>query len=251
MARRLTAASSQSFSSLTTPITGLPLTIAAWFKPASTGANSVILCLGDSGSSTNLIELYYDATAQAMQMYDGGVQAQSPTGINSTSTWYHVAGRASSGSLDSAKNGTFGSAGAGVAQTVNAIYLGAQRFSGALSGFCDGALAEVGLWNVALAQSEITSLSLGYSPLMIRPQNLVDYWDCIGRGTNEIDWMGSAALTNTNGSTVVDHPPIIYPGSGFMYAVPSAGGPVDVPANLSLPTLGTGIYQPIMAGFAS
>lgn len=227
MARRLTAASSQSFSSLTTPISsGFTLTAAMWFKPASFTANSVMFCLGDSGSSSNIAEIYQ--TGSTFNAFVDGTSANASNGVTSTTTWYHGCLRMGNGGavVDVALGGVFGSANGIPGQSFNAIYLGAQRFSGSLSGFCDGALAEVGLWNIALSNAEVASLALGFSPLMIHPQNLVAYWPLFARATDEEDWVGTYKMVNSNGSTAVDHPRIIYPGSGFTYAVSGAGGPI-------------------------
>lgn len=224
MARRLTAASSQYFrTTLSAPVAGLPVTISAYFKPAS-ATTSVVLCLGDSFGSSNLIELYYDAGNGFFRMYDGGVQPSTPSGVTA-GTWYHVAGRAANiaaTGVSAAKDGVFGAADSGVPQTVNIVYLGAQLFGGGVSTFCDGSLAEVGLWNVSLSDDEVAVLALGYSPLFVRPRNLVAYWPLLGRATDEEDWVGGYPLVNVNGSTVVDHPPIIYPEQGRMIVVPSA-----------------------------
>lgn len=229
MARLFTAASSQYFSAATTPITSGVLTMAGWFKPSSLAANGVILGLADSGSSSNLMEIYFDKDNATLQCFiDDGSSAQAGaavSSITSTSTWYHVCGRRPlTSSLDAAVNGTFGTqlTGLAVAPTVNAIYMGVQRISGALSGYLDGALAEVGLWNAALTNDEVASLAAGYSPLFVRPQSLVAYWPLNARATNEEDWVGGYALTNNNGATSTFHPRVIYPRGMQLVAFPAA-----------------------------
>lgn len=84
-----------------------------------------------------------------------------------------------------------------------------------------GRVAEFGLWNVALTVDEAEALASGYSPLMIRQNNLVGYWPMFGRsGTAadalEEDWVGGRTLSSVGWNmNVADHPPrIIYPGRG-------------------------------------
>ena len=70
-----------------------------------------------------------------------------------------------------------------------------------------GSIAEPAVWNVVLTDAEVAILGAGFSPLFVRPQNLVFYPDLI-RGLN--DKVGGLTLT-ANGTVVSAHPPIIYP----------------------------------------
>jgi hypothetical protein len=82
------------------------------------------------------------------------------------------------------------------------------RMAGAT--FANGTIAEVGVWNVALAAADFLALSKGISPLLVRPDALVAYWPLIGHASPEIDLRGRNELTVT-GATQVAHPRIMYP----------------------------------------
>ncbi len=69
--------------------------------------------------------------------------------------------------------------------------------------FCDGRIAEVGIWNAALTAAEIASLAKGMACDKIRPQSLVFYAPLI----REIqDVRGARTITNNNAATVATHP---------------------------------------------
>ncbi len=77
------------------------------------------------------------------------------------------------------------------------------------SGFSwDGQLAEMAVWpGYLLTDSEAVSLSKRYAPFVVHPAGLETYPQMI---REVIDYKG-IALTN-QGTTVADHPPIIYAG---------------------------------------
>lgn len=84
---------------------------------------------------------------------------------------------------------------------------------GAGTNFYDGDMAEVAFWDVALTAADVKTLSLGFSPYHVRPQNLLgahgQYWNFYKNGLNNaVSRMGST-LTN-NGTFGSDHPRI-YP----------------------------------------
>jgi hypothetical protein len=85
-----------------------------------------------------------------------------------------------------------------------------------------GMVAEVGIWNVALTDTEVLMLSLGYSPLLIRPQNLVFYVPLVR--DNDNDLVGGLSLTPTNGPTVSPHPAILNPYTPHNNFFVTAGG---------------------------
>ena len=47
------------------------------------------------------------------------------------------------------------------------------------SGYVDGKMAEAAIWDTDLTAVEVAILAKGYSPLFVRPQNLVAYWPLI------------------------------------------------------------------------
>jgi hypothetical protein len=75
--------------------------------------------------------------------------------------------------------------------------------------YMDGRIAEVGIWDVALTDAEIAILAAGFSPLFIRPQNLVAYWPLIR--DEDQDRVGGYGFTAYNTPTIGVHPPVIMP----------------------------------------
>lgn len=90
-------------------------------------------------------------------------------------------------------------------------------------------LAEFGIWHgVILSAAEITALSLGYSPRLISPQNLVGYYPLIGRTSPEIELMaGNDGVVNGN-PTAFPHPSMIYPNMPQIITVPAAAAAASV-----------------------
>lgn len=88
------------------------------------------------------------------------------------------------------------------------LFIGQNMWGGAEpTTFLKGSLAEIAIWNAVLTEDEIISTTKGFSPSLIRFQNLVHYWDLV-RGLNDI--VGGYVFTN-EGSVVVPHPRVILP----------------------------------------
>ena len=232
MARTLVAASSNRYATSSTPVTGVPFTVACWYKPATVTANQVLFNIGVAGSSANMHEIYFGTTSKNLfANSQTGSVGQSSSGTNTITTagtWYHCAGvYTSTTSRLAYVNGT-----AGTADTtsvtpagLDACYIGVQRFSGSFAGYCNGDLAEVALYSAALTDAEVASLAAGYSPLLVRPQSLVGYWPLFARATNEEDWTGGRAGTPNGTPAAADHPPrIIYPSRPRIIIPAAAGG---------------------------
>lgn len=192
-------------------------TFAGWFHADSVAANNTILATGNSGgSSTNFRVLRTNTSSQAELSINDGVGT---TSINSTTTfstgaWNHaVAIFASSTSRTVYLNGgnsatnTTSRAPSGINRTSVGAKLGNTA-----AGFFDGHLADVAAWNVALSADDVLSLSLGYSPLLIRPDALIFYMPMFGYGSPEPDIRGANVMT-VNGAPAVGttHPRILYP----------------------------------------
>ncbi len=75
------------------------------------------------------------------------------------------------------------------------------------SQYIDGTIAELGIWDVKLTDAEFLILANHYSPLFVRPQNLVSYWRLIRGIDDEI----LGIVGSNNNTTVVAHPSVIYP----------------------------------------
>lgn len=209
-ARNFVAASSQRITASSAVVTSPPMTFSCFFRPASLTANATLVGI----YNTSVDDGYYlilrgnDAgdplAATANQATVSSGSATTGTSGITTGVWYHGAAVYVSTSnrsvfLDGAKftNNTSATP-SGLARTT----IGAFTAAGTIA-FFDGAIAEVGIWNAALADAEIASLAAGVSPLRIRPSALVLYvplWRDIS------DYRGGVSLTNYSTTAADDHP---------------------------------------------
>lgn len=134
----------------------------------------------------------------------------------SNNTWFTMtgvfAGTASRSSfLNGAAKGSETTATAGA--TPDTLILGARVQNSTVSDYITGALAECGIWDVALTDAEVAQLDK-FSPLCVRRANLVAYWPLLrdppGAPTLFFNKMsrGMALVEQGTAETVVDHPPV-------------------------------------------
>lgn len=95
-------------------------------------------------------------------------------------------------------------------------------YRSATGGYMKGALAEFGVWNIALSSDVRAALAKGFSPLFFKT-GLVGYFRMIGDGTTETD-MKTGLISSVNTASQFPHPRIIYPTrslNGFPVIVPT------------------------------
>ena len=227
----------QSLYSGTTPIAGAPpFTMACWFRSDDDTKTAVLMSSADSAATNRFHALLMDGTVggdplAAWTVYNAGSGwAQSSSGIT-TGTWHHACGVWTATNnravfLDGANKGT--NATDVTATSLDWMSIGDlwRGFAPQNSYYFTGDIAENAVWNVALTDAEVAVLAAGYSPLFVRPQNLVAYWPSI-RGTVQ-SIVGSIpyAFANANGVTVEPHPPILYP---YGYVTPGRAAPATLP----------------------
>lgn len=190
-------------------------TMACWYAPSSI-ANGTAFGIG----STNQSNFYYmalgmDATGRAFFEGRNGTDAVGAT--LSVGTWAHLAGTFNG--LTNRQvyvNGAAGAAdtaNAGVLASIDTVTIGGLQLGslGRVS-FAGGDIAECAIWNVALAQSEITMLALGVSPRLVRPSALVFYSPLRFGTSPEQDLKAALAITFAAGGaapTRAPHPRIL------------------------------------------
>lgn len=152
----------------------------------------------------------------------GGASVANSAGSFTANVWTHIAGVfASTSSRTVYLNGTSTSNGATrTPNTPDEVFIARADTS---YGAAD--VAEAGIWNVALTDSEIASLARGVSPRDIRPGSLVSYWRLMGRSSPEPDFVGRYDLTLFNTPTQAAHPRIVRHGGGRVVV------PVSAPAS--------------------
>ena len=112
---------------------------------------------------------------------------------------------------------------------VDHMYINGRSISGAgPASYSNGAAAEIGVWNAQLVQAEWTMLALGYSPLFVRPQNLVAYLP-IHSGAPLVDLKGNPSWAVDGTPDAFPHPPIIYPRRGHLIMTPAEAAAAVIP----------------------
>jgi hypothetical protein len=185
----------------TSPVTAAPLTIAAWFRKASTDTVNGIY-LRDALDVNDYFGLYF-TTQVGGNVGQGGIDAAfQASGNYSVNTWGHacLVEESSTSRIiyrdggNSTTNSTFL-----VPANISELRIGTF----AVSANFDGQLAEIGIWNAALTPAEVASLADGMTCDKVRPQNLAFYAPLI----REIqDVRGARTITNNNGATIATHP---------------------------------------------
>lgn len=195
-----------------TPVSNIqPVTMCGWAYPLRNTVYEYHISVTSTSTNQPFMGLSWDGNSAGDPFYfaqrgDSGTTSTAvSTSTFSTNTWAHAAGNSSSASSRSVFfNG--GNKGTDSSSTVAGTF---NRFSiAALSRttnifFFYGYMAEVAVWNAALNDDEILSLSKGFKPLRVRPQSLVFYAPLIN---NLQDLSRGIALTNVNSATAIDHP---------------------------------------------
>ena len=191
------------------PLT-FPLTISVWvnrFAFPAVGPDGTIISLYDSGNVENNVQIRLDLTSGP----DADAPMYTPTAVKTTSILGETRARSSS-SITAAGwkhmaivfpsifqsriyfDGYVDSNSALGFPTVNSISIG--NVNGVLNGGpCFGGIAEIGIWNIALTQNQIDSLSKGFSPKRMLP-NLKSYIPLYGNN-GDIDLVSGLKFPNT------------------------------------------------------
>jgi len=186
-----------------------PLTVCGWAKPSSYHDGYLAIECHTTGSGR--YGLRVDSSQYVVADHNSGVpQPALTTAKYSLDVWQHMAAvfysghTARSAFLNGGNKGT-NSVNTGT-PSVNRTRIGNRTPT---DYFFDGLLAEIAIWDVALADYEIALLATGLNPLCStsRIVNLVLYQDLI-RSPNR---PGIGPNVSITGTTVADHPRIIAP----------------------------------------
>jgi hypothetical protein len=214
MAYNFVRDSSQYLGTLTAPVTGMPLTMAAWIYP--TGAPEAVVRAvisinnpnpndGSRGSYRLVIPANTTVFRAVMQIpfATAGV-ADTASGAVIAGQWQHAAAVFSSASSRTIYASTTSSVTTTTTSTVPVVerlLIGGAELP-AIGSYMNGLIAEVGIWNAELTAAEVTSLSQGMACDKVRPQSLVFYAPL---ARDLIDVRGGLAITNNNTATVANH----------------------------------------------
>ena len=221
MARHFNGADNEYLKNANAPVTAYPLTMACWFNSYSATADQYFICVVDY--DTDPIGDFQALVARGggtgdpvwASSYRTGQSAASAVTSSgySINTWHHACGVFAAADdravfIDGGSKGT--NATSVVMEHISACSIGTVWRNDNPSVWMYGAIAEAAMWNAALTDEEVAILAKGYSPLLVRPQNLVAYWPLI-RDTDD-DIVGGFSMTPVNSPTVAAHPRVFYPG---------------------------------------
>jgi hypothetical protein len=194
-------------------LTARPMTIACWVYPTAAENDRAAVGIGDGGTHRNVLQHNLAGGVPQMAVVAAGASATATTGNTnsyggetSLNQWTHTAGLFESstsrtvyvGGISRATNTT----NVGSQNGLTEILVGARRNTTVGLSYT-GRLAEVGVWNVALAAEEIASLADGMTCDKVRPQSLVFYAPLV-RDLQDV--RGGLTITNNNTATVANHP---------------------------------------------
>ena len=209
-----------------TGILGYPLSMSAQIYPDESTDNTIIAIVDTAGADDWLAVLFMNDTENIQSYSKRGTSQRSQTSTaTSINTWSVATGVwASTASRISYLNG-----GGKNEEATTLVPVGIDRLAvGALADstvalYFSGRIAEIGVWNVALSDADAAILGKFYSPLFVKPQNLVHYWRLING--NLVDVIGGVTLvTGGNAPDVAPHSPVIVP-AGQQLWHPTSGAP--------------------------
>lgn len=221
MARLFDDASTEYLGNVGAVVLAEPMTLAGWFYSDLDGGQTIV-SVGDS-AGTHYFGLQLRGQdggdpVVAKSFGSANVHASSTSGY-SVNTWHHgvavfAANDDRAAFIDGGNKGTESTA--STVSTPDASSIGVSADSTPY-GYFSGRIAEVGVWDAALTDVEVAILAAGYSPLFVRPQNLVAYWPLIR--DEDQDRVGGYHLTAYNTPSIATHPPVIYPASVLSYSI--------------------------------
>jgi len=204
----------------TSLVTGTPISIAAVFQTDSLTLRQVVASVGDdSDNDMCAMAIRGDVLNDPLEAYTyGGAGAKNAqvASVLSTNTWhYGLAVFASTSSRTiycDGVNTTTNTDNTSVAD-LDQVRVARATFSFA-DLYLSGMAGEVAIWNVALTAADALILAAGYSPLFVKPENLVHYYPLIRDGDQ--DRVSGQHLADSGSPTIVDHPAVIYPATSML-----------------------------------
>lgn len=196
------------------PIIGGPMTVSVWVNLTSTAANFAVFALTNSSSNANNLLLYRGSDGNVYFFINGiTFTNQSAAGATYTANvWQHYCG-GYAGGLNKPLlwlNGTSHHGADYFTEIdpvgINTLSIGRRQMLSPdfpLS----GKIAEIGLWNAVLTDAEVTILSKGISPVLVRSQSLVFYCPLVRN--NDKDLIGGLSLSASGSPGIADHPRVI------------------------------------------
>lgn len=191
--------------SSSTPVSTTPLTMCCWARGSSNN-NPQVLFEINQGSQTNAFSIRKVNGSNNIFGYvrNAGIATITfnSTGTYTSNEWFHsclVCESSTSRTIYLNGGNETTNTDSVTPTSILEVWVayGSQSFI--------GDIAEAAIWNVVLSKDEIISLYKGFSPSLVKPNNLIYYVPLI-RNLSEI--CGGRIITNNSSATVSDHPRI-------------------------------------------
>ena len=240
MARGFDDASSQGLRVTSAVVSAYPCTMACWFNSDDDAHSGKIMEV--SNTSTPAGDAWFmtaagDVAGDPLRGYIRSAttiafSVDTSTGFTA-GTWHHacfvVTNSTSRTIYLDAGGAVTDSRASNFITGADVTLIGRREQVGAIpaNSYFSGNLAEGAIWNVALTAAGVAILAKGYSPLLVRPQNLVAYWPMI-RDTDD-DIVGGFSMTPLNSPTIAAHPRVLYPIGPYMVPAAAAIAALRIP----------------------
>jgi len=192
-----------------TPITDVPVTISCWFQSDSVTASQALASLEDGVNEFYLLQAAGAIAGDPVRAmsYSGTWRVAATTTGYSAGTWTHALGIFAA---DNDRRAFISGGSKGTESTAEDVAAASYIMVGAYkasvpTGFFDGKLAELAMWNIALSDANAASLAAGVLPTAIEAANLIGYWPLFDDANDD---KGTANLTEIGSPSydTADHP---------------------------------------------
>lgn len=172
-----------------------PITMAAWFYPTFLGSSRSIMSYTNYAAATiyGFLMRMNSTNGIVAGTYENSANSDATTtAITAADTWYHVCTTfTSSTSRASFVNGGSKATNTGsrsvAANPPDTVSIAATLANSGVTQFLPGGgqyIVDAAIWNVVLTDDEVWMLSRGVSPLVIRSDSLIGYWDLVAGDSN-------------------------------------------------------------------
>lgn len=210
-----------------------PFSMSCWFIADQDTSYDVAFCMSDGSNEEHSVGYAGNIGGEPLYVLtrtSAGVSYASFGGTISTATWHNGIGVwAAANSRQAFLDGAAQTAATQTATLTNG-QVGIGRSLRSAGTYWDGKVAECAMWDIALPQQAIDAIAAGASPLLVYPQNLIDYWPLWSTTALKSIAGRHTLLSATGTPTDWDHPPIAMPGwpSNVVYTPGAAPGGFNV-----------------------
>lgn len=225
------------------PSGSFPFSASIWFyfTGAFSDANDDnIFQIQDASEGANNFRLSKTTADPAALTFSGGAPTTTNTFLENT--WHHGLVVVASSTdrkvwldADDANKGT--NTGIYNPSGIDSMDIGREGDSSPADAW-SGFLAECAIWGAVLDATDAAVLFAGFSPLMVKRQDLRHYYRITGQTALELDLVGDLNMTAVGAGAAAPHPRIIYPHRHQTFITPAAVGAANPKGPLGMPLHG-------------